>query len=465
MLRVRSVFILVLCAWGAGAEDWSRFRGPNGSGVIDASGLPVRFGPGENMEWKTPVPFGHSSPVVKRGRIFLTAAENGTLVTLAIDESTGRNAWRRELKPTRVHKVFRLNGQASPTAAVDDQGVYVFFPDFGLVSYAHDGRERWRLSLGPFDNFYGLSSSPVVHGGVVYLLCDQSKGSFLMALDAKSGKQKWRAERKEHLDGWGVPVIHKDQIIAVGSSRVDSYFLATGESNWWIPISSEGAMGSPLIHGDTLVVTTQGQDQPLLPVFATALAQYDKDKDGKVSEEEFKANADWFEHFSWLDADRDKRIDEKEWNFVRTYGNGDYGVAAIPLGRKGRLDRAEVKWRFKRNLAYVPSSLIYGGVFYMVKNGGIVTSLDPTDGKLLKQGRAEGALGGYYASPVAADGKVFLTSDQGRITVLKAQPQWEILAVNDLKEDAYATPAISGNRIYVRTRGTLYAFAEARARQ
>lgn len=445
-------------------SDWTRFRGPNGSGVTQASNLPTKFGAGVNMLWKTAVPFGHSSPVILNNRIFLTAAENGFLVTLAYDAATGKQLWRKELKPERVHKIYRLNGQASPTPAVDNQGVYVFFGDFGLLSYTHDGRERWRHPLGPFDNFYGLSSSPVVANGAVHIVCDQARGSFLLAVDAKSGKRKWLSERKQHLDGWGVPIVHKDQIIVFGSSRVDSYFLDTGELNWWIPISSEGAMGSPVIHGDTLIVTTQGSDQPLLPEFATALTQYDKDADGRISHVEFQANKDWTEHFTWLDSNRDHHVDKPEWDFVRTYGNGDYGVAAIPLGNgKGRLDRAIVKWRFKRNIPYVPSTVVYDDVFYMVKNGGIITSLDPTDGKLFKQGRADGALGEYFASPVAASGKIFLTSEQGKITVLKAGPQWEVLAVNDMQEECYATPAISGNRLYVRTRGNLYAFAEAPA--
>jgi len=117
-----------------------------------------------------------------------------------------------------------------------------------------------------------------------------------------------------------------------------------------------------------------------------------------------------------------------------------------------------LRWRFKRHLAYIPAPLIYDGVFYMVRTGGIVTSLDPATGALLKQGRTEKAPGEYYASPVAADGKIFLASEEGKVSVLKASPQWEVLAVNNLEEETYATPAISGGRIYVRTRGTLYCF-------
>jgi outer membrane protein assembly factor BamB len=124
------------------------------------------------------------------------------------------------------------------------------------------------------------------------------------------------------------------------------------------------------------------------------------------------------------------------------------------------LESSAVRWRFKRNLPYVPAPVLYDGVFYMVKSGGIITALDPANGNLLKQGRSEKAPGEYFASPVASGGKVFLLSAEGKVTVLKASREWEVLAVNDLGDEAYASPAITGGRIFVRTRGTLFAFAE-----
>jgi outer membrane protein assembly factor BamB len=139
---------------------------------------------------------------------------------------------------------------------------------------------------------------------------------------------------------------------------------------------------------------------------------------------------------------------------------GEYGAVAIPLEAKGRLEPSAARWRFKRNLPYVPAPVLYNSVFYMVKDGGIVTSLDPADGKLLKQGRTPEAPGQYLASLVAGDGKVYLVSDEGKMTVLRAGAQWEILAVNNLEEECYATPAIAGSRLLVRTRGTLYAFGK-----
>ncbi|MEZ5356250.1 MAG: PQQ-binding-like beta-propeller repeat protein [Bryobacteraceae bacterium] len=456
--------MLILFLAGAlclSAADWTRFRGPNGSGVAEAANLPVKFGPTSNVAWKAAVPFGRSSPILAGGHVYVTASEGGALITLAYDAVSGRLLWRRELQNQHRQKIYKANDAASPTPAADGQGVYVFFPDFGLAAYSPDGKERWRRPLGPFDNYYGISSSPVIANGMLILLCDQAKGSFLLALDKDTGKQRWRTERREQLEGWAVPIVYQDQIIAVGSARVDSYYLETGEPRWWIPNTSSGSMGSPVIHGERLIVTALGSDQPWMPAFATMIAKVDKDGDGRLSIAESEKETDWFEHFAWVDSNHDKLLDESEWAAARALGVGEYGAISLPLDGKGRLDASAIAWRFSRNVPYVPSPLVYDGVFYMVKTGGIVTSLDPATGAMHKQGRAGNAGGEYWASPVAGDGKLFLLSGEGKLTVMKAGAEWEVLAVNDLEEECFATPAIGMDRLYVRTRGTLYAFAAA----
>jgi outer membrane protein assembly factor BamB len=244
----------------------------------------------------------------------------------------------------------------------------------------------------------------------------------------------------------------------VGSTRVDGYQLATGETRWWIPLMSNGSMGSAVIHGDTVIVTGAGSDQPWMPSFPSTLVKVDKDGDGKISRAEAKDEKDWAEHFGWVDENRDGLLDAKEWEVARQYGVGEYGAVAIPLNGKGKLDSSAVKWRLKRNLPYVPSALLYDGVFYLVKDGGIVTSVDPATGAIWKQGRSPGALGEYHASPVAADGKIYAVNVEGKMTVLKAGQQWEVLSTNDLADEVFATPAITAGRLIVRTRGALFAF-------
>ena len=144
-------------------------------------------------------------------------------------------------------------------------------------------------------------------------------------------------------------------------------------------------------------------------------------------------------------------------------GIGEYGITAIkPAGLRGKVDPSAALWRFKKNLPFVPTPVVYDGLVYMVKAGGIITAIDPATGLAIKEGRSKDAPGDYTASPIAADGKVFLASVNGKVTVMKAAREWEILGVNDLGEEIHATPALSGGRIYVRTRGTLYCFGAAK---
>ena len=196
-----------------------------------------------------------------------------------------------------------------------------------------------------------------------------------------------------------------------------------------------------------------------MSTFEAALAKYDKDHDGRLSLQEFSGDKELGEHFGWIDADSDNFITAEEWNVARSLGMGDYGAVAIqPDKAQGKLDPKTVRWRFKKGLPFIPAPLVYKDVFYMVRDGGVVTSLDLATGHLLKEGRSREALGEYYASPIAADNKVFLASGEGKVTVLKAAGQWQLLSVNDLGEEIRATPALSEGRIYVRTRGSLYCF-------
>ena len=464
----RLASVLALLAAGAGSlhAQWPQFRGPNGSGVDAGAGYPVAFSPTSNVVWKAAVPYGQSSPVVAGRHMYLTASEGDRLLTICLDATTGRELWRREIRRERAHTIFYANDPASPTPAADDEGVVVFFADFGLAAYTPEGKDRWTVPLGPFKNFYGMAASPILAGDLVVMICDQQTGSFALALDRKTGRQRWKTERVGGTVGWATPMVFRPagstapaQLIVLGSTRLDSYTLETGQPRWWMPLGSGGAVGTAVANGDMLMVSTLSTTEPWMPAFATVLATYDKDKDGRLSQEEYKGDKDLGEHFGWIDTNTDGIVTTAEWNTARTMGLGEYGAVAIrPETAQGKIDPASVLWRFKKNLPYIPAPLVYKGVFYMVKDGGIVTSLDPATGKPIKEGRSREALGEYYASPVAAEDKIFLSSVEGKITVLKAGGQWEVLGVNDLGEEVHATPALSGGRLYVRTRSLIYCF-------
>lgn len=456
----------VAALWAICAEaQWGQFRGPNGSGVEAASGYPSDVTPASGLRWKAEIPFGQSSPVVANGRLYVTASEGDRLVTLGFDAATGRQLWRRELPRTHQHTIYRANDPASPTPVADAQGVVAFFPDFGLVAYGADGTERWRHPLGPFRNFYGMAASPVVVDGLVVLVCDQQSGSFILALDRVSGAVKWTRERPGRTIGWATPVVFRPpsgppQLVVLGSTHVDGYDLGTGAPapRWWMSVASNGGLGTPVTSGDTVLVSTLAASEPWIPAYATVAAKYDRDKDQRLSPDEFKTD-ELADHFGWLDDNSDGFIDAREWNVARDMGTGEFGVLAIRPGEAtGQLAPTAIRWRFRKNLPFVAAPLIYQDVIYLVRDGGIITTVDPSTGQLLKEGRTKEALGQYFASPVAADGKVYLASTEGKVTVLKAGGQWEVLGVSDLGDEIYATPALGDGRVYVRTRGALYCF-------
>ena len=446
------------------AQEWSRFRGPNGSGTADASNLPTEFGPEHNVIWVTPMPRGLSSPVIVGDRIVLTAAEDGKLVTLAVAVDSGQTLWRTELAPVRTGELFEQNDPATPTPASDGTNVYVFFVDVGLVSYDANGRERWRYELGPFDNHYGLAASPILAGDSILLLCDQVASSFLVAIDKDSGKLRWHHEREGRIESWTTPVLYPvgdspQQVLVFGSGWVDAYDLDSGEHRWELPGVGEAPISSPVLAGSTLYVNTPdlGNDYGF-PRFET-LAIGDEDGDGRITESEMAKTEGWGEHHGWADRDHDGYLTAAEWNYVVERGSTpNYGLVAVALPPPGKSEGAAIRWSHKKSLPYIPSPIVYRDVIYLIRDGGIVTSLDPKSGRVHKRGRFSSAAGQVYSSPVAADGKIFMGSVGGDVAVLSAAPEWEVLAVNELDEPVYATPAISDGRIYVRTQNRLYAF-------
>jgi outer membrane protein assembly factor BamB len=227
---------------------------------------------------------------------------------------------------------------------------------------------------------------------------------------------------------------------------------------WWVTKIGAYPKGVAVLGTDMVYVTADGGEEPFLPPFDETL-KADTNKDQRIQREEMKVNAEGYEHFGWLDANNDGSIDRTEYDFVRNSTTAGHGLTAVRLAGQGDLTLSHVAWRVKKAYPSIPSPLLYRGVMYMIKEGGILSSLNPATGEVLKQGRTPDALEDYYASPVAADGKIFLVSASGKVTVLKADAQWEILATNSLDEEVWATPAIAGNSLYIRTRNALYSFA------
>jgi len=196
--------------------------------------------------------------------------------------------------------------------------------------------------------------------------------------------------------------------------------------------------------------------RPEVPDWKETLAQYDADHDGRISlaESPMKNPTTFME----ADLNHDGYLDERDWNFYRARKTSQNNVVAIRGGGHGDVTSTHVLWRYRKAVPNVPSPLLYKGVMYLMKEGGIFTSVNPKNGEIYKQARLTGALGQYWSSPVATDGKIYVASEDGKVTVISAGEEWEIIAINEFDEDIFATPAIAGESIYIRTRGTLYRF-------
>lgn len=466
--------ILALSTAAANDTDWSRFRGPNGSGISATKGLPTEFGPDRNVVWKVDLPEGYSSPIISGNRIFLTGLRDQSLVTVAVDRATGKVLWERDAPRSRTEKLDKRNRPAAASAAVDDQHVIVFFGDYGLIGYDVNGKELWKQPLGPFNNIYGMGASPILVGNSVVMVIDQSTNSYIAAWDKKTGKKLWQTPRTEAKSGHSTPILWtprggKPQIIVSGSFLLSAYDPDNGKRLWWVGGLSFEMKSTPVVKGDVVYANGFGapENNPgnQVAILTTDAAfKGDANGDGKLAREEMPA--DNRNHAARMgiavaDLDGDRMLSREEWDYYKAAMESQNGILAIQMGGSGDMTATSVKWTYHRGIPQLPSPLIYENVLYMVNdNGGIVTMLDPDTGELLKQGRLPGGSDTFYASPVAGDGKVFIASEKGQVFVLPPGPSLEPLAINDMGDGIYATPALVDGRIYLRTVHTLYCFGE-----
>jgi len=408
----------------AGAAEWPQFRGPNSSGIGDGK-PPVEFGPSQNVLWKTAVGSGLSSPIIAKGRVFLTEFDRPTkqLATLCIDQRMGKILWRRTVAPTEIEKVHEISSPAAPTPATDGERVYVYFGSYGLVSYDFDGKLLWERRLPLPQNIYGAVASPIVAGDLL-VLNHQGKDAYLLGVNRRDGKTVWKTDRSKYQYGWSTPVYWRhdgiDEIIVLGgdfgpNQRLMAYNLADGAERWWVAGLPPCGKSTPVIGSDMV----------------------------------FFAAPDII-----LEVEAEKRNPERA---AQIYASNASRVMAIRPGGKGEVNQTHVAWTQTKGVPGVPSPLYYNGRLYTVQNGGIVFSRVAKTGELVYSGRT-GAMGYYYSSPVAADNKIYFASEEGVVVVLDGGEELKVLARNKLDGQILATPAIVDGKIYLRTEDHLYAF-------
>jgi outer membrane protein assembly factor BamB len=389
------VLWLSFLATNAAAQEWPRFRGPNGSGVSDAN-LPTHW-TDKDYRWTAKLPGpGHSSPVLWGERLFVTAADAaGKLHLVCLDAAAGSIQWSRAFAagPPGGHKD---NNLASATPAVDGQRVYLAWgtpKEVVLVALTHDGEEVWRRDFGPYRAGHGFGASPIVHDGLVILQCEKDGNDSIAAVDTATGQERWRVARKSR-NTYATPCIFQPsgrpaELIAVSyEDGVTSLDPATGRRNWAVDAFDkrhvEGAIASPIVHGD-LVLASAG------------------------------------------------------WLSVR------YETIALRPGVTGKVDTV---YKVDREPPLVPTPAAKDDLLFLWNDRGIVTCVNAQTGARHWSERVDG---GFYASPVIAGRYIYCPSREGDMFVLAASKRFEQVARIALGEGTHSTPAIAGHRIFVRT--------------
>ena len=454
--------------------DWPQFRGPNGSGIASKSKPPVEFGPEKNVKWKVPAPAGASSPVIADDKLFLTAFDQGKLYTVGYSTETGRELWRAEAPAKMIEAYHKTEGSpAASSVATNGKIVVAYFGSCGMFAYDLTGKELWKheLPMAQTAADFGTGVSPILVNDIVILQRDEMKEPKLLALDLLTGKPMWEVKRPP-ATSYGTPTIWRTdagtQVVCGGYGRMVAYDLKTGDEVWSVAGMPSACCTTPVV-GDGMLYFSgwspgDAEDSEFkFPLYDDLLKTGDANQDGKVSRDESE-NTFLKGFFDNNDTDKDGYLTREEWDAIIKYMSAaKNSVFAVKPGGKGDITKTHVAWKKTKGMPYVPSAILVNGQYFMVKDGGLCTSYDAKTGKEIYVQKRAVANGRYYASPVSANGNIYVVSlDDGTFTVLKAgTSQPEVVAENPkLDEKTTATPAIAGDTIYVRTASTLWAFAE-----
>ncbi len=459
------------------ASIWPRFRGPNGAGLSDSGRIPERFGPGVGVVWERELPPGRSSPVLSATRIFLTAVEDDSLVTLCLDRESGELVWRATVPRRREAPHSEHNSPASATPAIDEDTVVAFFQDFGLVAYDHDGGERWRKELGPHltRDDYGLAASPILEDGIVVQVLDDLERSTLLALREEDGEPLWTVDRPAIGCSWSTPVVHRPgegpvELVHAGAFVLECFALETGERLRWVRGTFVEPIGGATIREGVAYLVGYGPLEGPVPK-VKLIEGTDEDGDGLLSPSEIPA---WHRDsrrleflFLLADANGDGGLDESEslvlkrsFQHYLKSASGLRRVLAIEL--EGRGDVTETTYRWAARASGCPEVALplvtRESVFIISDTGGVMSRFDRGTGVAGEPRRIEGLEEWCFTSPVAAGGRMLLLSHEGSGVVIGLEGEPVVLGRVELGERCYATPALGDGRMYLRTVNRLYCF-------
>src|SRR5882724_1716181 len=443
---MKTFLLIAFCLFlpcAASAQNWPQFRGPGATGVVEGHTATATWNAEKslNTRWKSEIPgLGHSSPVVWGNKVFISTAVTSsakdetryglygdtapvkddpkhTWKVYALDKETGKILWEQTAYEG-LPKVKRhpKSTHSDSTPVTDGKYLVVLFGSHGLYAYDLNGKLLWKQDLGILDSgwFYDADyqwehgSSPVIYRDLVIVQADIQKDSFIAAYSLKNGKLIWKTPREE-ISSWGTPTIYEGktraELITNGSKAIRGYDPATGKELWRLTPNSEITAPTPFVAHDLIFVTSGYA--PIQPIYA-----------------------------------------------IRPGGNGDISL------KDDKESNTFIAWSKKRGGPYMPTPIVYGDLLYTCSNQGVLTAYNVDTGERIYQERLAGKGGAFTASPVASDGKIYLSSEDGDVFVVKAGPKHELLATNPVGEVVMATPAISDGLVIVRGINHVFAFGE-----
>ncbi|MFL5243185.1 MAG: PQQ-binding-like beta-propeller repeat protein [Gemmataceae bacterium] len=400
------------------AANWPRFRGPNGDGIAADKDIPVKWDEKSGLLWKIGIPGqGNSSPIVWGKRLFVQSAnpDSGERSLICVDTTNGKILWTRSAKGAKA-AIHPKNSFASSTPATDGKLVYALFWDgreIEMRAYDLEGNEVWQHDLGPFTSGgktshsqHGAGASPIVVDDRVILNNDNDKFAALVALDAKTGKPGWKADRPSFRTCYSTPFVLErpgapKELIVASTAGITSYNPKDGEANWNYSWSFDGmplrTVASPIYsHG---LIFINGGD-----------------------------------------------------------GSGDRHLIAVKAEGKGDVTKTNLVWENKKAFPYVPTLLALGDHLFYVTDNGFAGCCVATTGEMVWQKRLGGA---FSSSPIIIDGKIYAVTEAGEVYVYEAKPTFKLLAKNSLGEAASATPAVADNRLFIRGQDHLFCIGKA----
>jgi len=403
------VAVIIALSYPASAENWPMWRGPRRDGTSLEKDIPTQWSGTRNVAWKTAIPGkGHASPIVWNDRVFIVTAEKEKKqrLLLCLNKSEGRVLWQQVVLEAPLERVNSLNSYASSTPATNGERVYVSFLDrdkMFIAAYDFEGHQVWAVHPGAFASMHGYCSSPVLWKDTVIVNGDHDGSGYVVALDRASGRTVWKAPRPNQTRSYCTPIIRQ----------------------------------------------MSGRNQVVLSG-SKCVAGYDPDTGEQL----------WI-----IDGPTEQFVASLVYNgelLFMTCGYPDHFMQAIRPTGTGNVTKTHVVWQKDKDCSYVPSPISVGPYFLLVSDTGVATCLEAKSGRSVWQER----LGPHYsASLVTASGLVYFLSDKGVMTVVRPGPKLEVIARNELGEETYASPAISGGRVFLRGATHLYCIGDSRTQK